>query len=234
MLTRIARGVTSARETLLELLFPPRCVACQRVGEWFCPACRARIERIPPPWCRRCGRPLPSGDCSYCRHADLDIDGLRAMAFFEGALREAIHAFKYKRRPELASCFGVLLNDYLAAQPLPADVIVPVPLHPERERTRGYNQSLLIARELAVYQNLPMWYNVIKRTRATSPQVELDAAARRENVHDAFEATEEVAGRRVLLIDDVCTTGATMDACSRALKQRGAKSVWGLALARGR
>lgn len=234
MLTRIARGVTSARETLLDLLFPPRCVACQHVGEWFCPACQSQIERIPPPWCQRCGRPLEEGECRYCRRFDLDIDGLRAMAFFEGVLRDAIHAFKYKKRPQLAACFGALLNDYLAAQPLPADVIIPVPLHSERERTRGYNQAFLIARELALYQKLPMWYNVIKRTRATSPQVELDAAARRENVHDAFAATDEVAGRRVLLIDDVCTTGATMDACSRALKQRGAKSVWGLALARGR
>lgn len=156
------------------------------------------------------------------------------MAFFEDDFRRAIHAFKYLRRPELATPLGAMLNEYLCAHPLPADGIVPIPLHSERERRRGYNQSYLLAREIALFQNLPLWYNVIERTRATQPQVELDAPARRENVREAFAATEAVAGARVLLIDDVCTTGATMDACGMALKARGAKSVWGLALARGR
>jgi ComF family protein len=156
------------------------------------------------------------------------------MAFFEGGLREAIHRFKYQHRTELAGVFGAMLNDYLNRYPLPIHAVIPVPLHPERERRRGYNQALLLARELAARQNLPLWYNVLARVRATQPQVELDARARRENVQDAFAASDAVAGASVLLIDDVCTTGATLDACSVALKQRGAKSVWGLALARGR
>lgn len=126
------------------------------------------------------------------------------------------------------------MEEFLRDFPIPADVIIPVPLHPARERLRGYNQSALLAEQLAVSQKLPMWYNVVERVRATTPQVKLNAAARRENMRDAFTATTQVAGARVLLIDDVCTTGATLEACSIALKRRGAKSVWGLALARGR
>ena len=234
MLARIAHRAASARRALLDLLFPPRCVVCRRAGDWFCVSCRAMIERISPPVCDRCGRPLRYDECPYCRQLPLHIDGLRAMAFFEGSIRKAIHAFKYQHRPELAAPLGAMLNEYICTHPLPVDALIPVPLHAERERRRGYNQSALLARELSVYQNHALWYNAVERTRATQPQVELDAPARRENVRDAFTATDTVAGARVLLIDDVCTTGATMDACSIALKARGAKSVWGLALARGR
>lgn len=234
VLVPITRAARRAQRALLDLLFPPRCVACRRVGEWFCASCCASIEKIQPPLCERCGRPLLHPPCSYCQKHPLQIDGIRAVAFFEGNLREAIHAFKYDARTELAPIFGNLLSDYLAAQRLPVDAVVAVPLHPTRERARGYNQSLLLARALAAQQYLPVWEDALTRERATRPQVELDAAERRTNVQDAFAATARVAGARLLLIDDVCTTGATMEACSVVLKQRGAKSVWGLALARGR
>jgi ComF family protein len=187
-----------------------------------------------PPWCEHCGRPLLGDDCPHCRRWPLSIDGLRAVAYFEGVLRQAIHAFKYRHRPELALVFGRMLNDYLFANPLPVDALIPIPLAPEREHQRGYNQSFLLANELAVVQNLPLWYNVVGRTRATRPQVELGAAERRENMRDAFAARDRVSGARLLLIDDICTTGATMDACAIALKAQGAASVWGLTLARGR
>ncbi len=156
------------------------------------------------------------------------------MAFFEGNLRKAIHAFKYEHRPELARVLGGLLSGYLCANPLPADAVTAVPLHSTRERARGYNQALLLARALGAQSHLPVWEDTLTRVRATRTQIELDAAERQANVKDAFAADERVAGKRLLLIDDVCTTGATMDECSAALKQRGAKSVWGLALARGR
>jgi ComF family protein len=127
-----------------------------------------------------------------------------------------------------------MLSEYLSIHPLPADALIAVPLHPQRERERGYNQSLLLTRALGAQNHLPVWDKVLTRQRVTRPQVELDAAERRTNVQDAFAATERVAGARVLLIDDVCTTGATMEACGVALKGHGAKSVWGLALARSR
>lgn len=234
MLAQIAHEAERARQTLLNLLFPPRCVTCDREGEWFCVACRAQVELVTPPICKRCGRPLHAPTCVFCLDFPLELDGLRAVAFFEGVMRDAIHCFKYQRRPELAPHFASMLSDFLAAQPLAVDLLVPVPLHAERERSRGYNQALLLARETAVQQKLALWYNVIERTRATPPQVGLDTRARRENMRDAFVAKEQVAGARILLIDDVCTTGATMNACAVALKRRGAKAVWGLALARPR
>ncbi len=238
MLAQIAhaaeRATRSLLNPLLNLLFPPRCVTCHREGEWFCPACRSHVEFIDPPLCERCGRPLSNTECRFCLEFPLQIDGLRAVAFFDGVTREAIHSFKYQHRPELASSFGVMLIDYLRAHPLDFDLLIPIPLHHERERWRGYNQALLLAREIALHQNIALWYNGVERTRATLAQVGLDTRARRENVRDAFAANEGVAGARVLLIDDVCTTGATMNACAVALKHCGARSVWGLALARPR
>ena len=234
MLARLARNAAGLRNALLDLLFPPRCVVCRRAGLWFCAACCASIEKIIPPICQRCGRPLISSHCPYCAKSPMQIDGTRAVAFFEGNLRVAIHAFKYQHRTELADLFGTMLNDYLLTFPLPMDTIIAVPLHTNRARARGYNQALLLAQALSARQNIPVWEDALARTRATQSQTELDAAGRRQNVYAAFAATERVRGARVLLIDDVCTTGATMDACGAALYARGAKSVWGFAIARAR
>ena len=164
----------------------------------------------------------------------MQMDGIRALAYFEGVMREAIHAFKYNQRVELAPLFGKMLKDYLVIHAVPADTVVPVPLHPERERARGYNQSLLLANELGARMSVPVLAHSLRRVRATQPQFELNAPERRANVREAFLADASVAGARVLLVDDVCTTGATMDECSIALRNQGAQSVWGLALARGR
>ncbi len=234
MLAQIANEAQRASRSLLNLLFPPRCVICRREGDAFCAACQAQVEYIAPPICERCGRPLSGPQCRFCLESPLEIDGLRAVALFDGVMRQAIHAFKYQRHPDLAVPFGMMLCDYIMTHQLPVDVLVPVPLHSERERWRGYNQALLLAREIAVQQKLALWYNVIERTRATPPQVGLDARARRENVRDAFAAIQSLAGASVLLIDDVCTTGATLNACAVALKRSGCRSVWGLALARPR
>lgn len=164
----------------------------------------------------------------------MHVDGMRALAYFEGEMREAIHAFKYKHRVELAPIFGMMLKDYLAIHTLPGDMIIPVPLHPDRERARGYNQSQLVANELGRQAELPVLDGSLVRSRATHPQFELNALERRANVRGAFVADDQVKGARVLLVDDVCTTGATMDECGIALRKMGAQSVWGLALARGR
>ena len=235
MIGRFWRSAQAVHQTLLDLLFPPRCVICRSAdADWFCPSCRSKIDPIIPPLCEQCGRPLDRHSCPYCKTAPLEIDGIRAMAFFEGNLRQAIHAFKYGHRPELARVLGKLTGEYLILHPLPSDVIAAVPLHGLREKSRGYNQSLLLARFLGEQTKLPVWEDVLIRVRATQSQVELNAVERHANVQGAFAADERVAGKRILLIDDVCTTGATMNACSVALKQCGAKSVRGLALARGR
>ncbi|MBM3127052.1 MAG: ComF family protein [Chloroflexi bacterium] len=232
MLARLARNGAALRNALLDFIFPPRCAVCRRTGPWLCATCAARFENILPPLCQRCGRPLASPHCPYCAKLPIGIDGTRAVAFFDGALRDAIHAFKYSHRLELADHFGTMLHTYLLTFPLPVDTIIAVPLHTERENTRGYNQSALLANALSARHHLPVHPDALTRTRATRSQTELDAVGRRENVRDAFVASPQVRGARILLLDDVCTTGATMDACGAALYAHGAQSVWGLAVAR--
>ena len=163
----------------------------------------------------------------------LVIEKIRSVALFEGVLRQAIHRFKYERLAGLAEPFGEMLADYWRGELLTADWLIPVPLHPSRERDRGYNQSELLARSLARRVDVPVSSKGLRRTRATAVQMTLNAAQRRENVAGAFECIEaRVRGARVMLIDDVGTTGATLDACAQAVLKAGAASVMGLTLAR--
>jgi ComF family protein len=157
------------------------------------------------------------------------------VAYFDGTLREAIHHFKYSNLQDLATPLGQLMGDYWKQSPLPAEIIVPVPLHTDRLRERGYNQAALLARELGRSSGLSVSESSLTRVRATRPQVDLSAQERKENVRDAFHCPgTELKGKRVVLIDDVFTTGATLEACSIALRQVGACSVWALTLARPR
>ena len=218
------------------MLFPPRCVGCRETGVLLCAKCREKCELINPPLCPRCGRPRPNGRlCPLCQRDPLRIDGVRSAVYFDGTLREAIHGFKYSNLQDLAIPLGKLMSDYWEKSPIPAEIIVPVPLHPDRLRERGYNQATLLTRELGKSIGLPIAENSLVRVRATLPQVELGAQERKENVRDAFRCSNaELKEKRILLIDDVCTTGATLEACSIALRQVGARSVWAFTLARAR
>jgi ComF family protein len=205
--------------TLLNLLFPPRCVACRAAGDWLCPACLDLILFFEPPW--------PS-----LMEESWPLQEVRSAAHLSGPLREAIHSFKYKGLRALAGTLGQIVYDCWEAEPWPIDVIVPVPLHPQRRRERGYNQSTLLARELARHTGLPVVEGTLVRVTPTRPQVGLNAAERAENVRDAFRCRgKDLSGLQVLLVDDVLTTGATLRACAQALLEGGANAVWGLTLA---
>ena len=150
-------------------------------------------------------------------------------------MREMIHRFKYQNFKALAPSLAQLLAQYLDKSPMAVQVVVPVPLYPRRLKQRGYNQAALLARELSKLSSLPFLDGALARRRDSSPQARtLNAAERWVNVAEAFTCLgREVRGKRVLLVDDVCTTGATMDACARVLiKGGGAVGVWGLTLAR--
>jgi len=164
----------------------------------------------------------------------MDIDGIRSPFLFEGAVREAIHQLKYRSVKALAAPLAQLVGEYLSEKSLPFEVMVPVPLHPHRLRNRGYNQSLLVAQELAEIRSMPLVEDVLVRLSDTSPQAKTRSAEERQkNVAQAFSCRRlELEGKRVLLIDDVCTSGATLNACAAALKAGGAASVWGLTVAR--
>ena len=223
-------------QMLLDLLFPPRCVGCRQAGAWVCPACVAQAGRVEGEICVRCGRPYHgAGLCSTCRVGTFALEQVRAPFYFEGTVQRAVHELKYRGRRVLAEPLGQQLAGYLQRLDWPAAAIVPVPLHRQRERARGYNQSTLLARSLAAHSGWPLLESGLVRWRNTRPQVGLDGPARQENVRDAFrwQGREPPPGR-VLLLDDVCTTGATMEACARTLREAGALDVRGLVLARPR
>jgi ComF family protein len=185
------------------------------------------------PFCARCGRPYSEdGLCGWCRRAPSALDHIRSAALFGGPLREAVHAFKYKGRVDLAQPLAELMVAFWRRNPLPADVIVPVPLHARRERERGFNQAVLLAQAFAARVELPVTV-ALERARETVPQVGLNAHERRENVRGAFTALIDMpSGHRALLVDDICTTGATLDACAVALRRAGCRRVYALTLAR--
>ena len=149
-------------------------------------------------------------------------------------MRQAVHQLKYKNLRALAIPLAQLFNDYLVTNPVPGDVLVPVPLHRKRLRERGYNQANLLTRELGKLTNLPVVDDCLRRQRAAPPQARTSTVdERNSNVADAFTCCDQrLRDKQVLLIDDVATSGATLNACATTLKAAGATSVWGLALTR--
>ncbi len=227
-----------ARDALLDLVFPPRCAGCGQLGhDWFCARCIASLRRMTPPICARCGDELPGDEatCAACaRHPLPDaLAGIRSVARYDGPLRAAIHALKYDGRTVLAEPLGLLLARELAAMAGPFALIVPVPLHPRRERERGYNQSALLAAVVARQTGIAVDCGLLTRARDTHPQVSMKSAdARRTNIAGAFRSERALAGESIVLIDDVATTGATLADCARALAAHGGGKIWGLTLAR--
>lgn len=187
------------------------------------------------PICPKCGRPQASGIvCPSCRQRQTEIDGIRSPFRFDEVVRKAIHQLKYQNLKAISHCLAKLLADYLRLNPLPGEVLVPVPLHPQRLRERGYNQSSLLTRELGKLTNLWVVEDCLIRVKQAQPQVRAAGLEeRRRNVADAFVCqNDKLSGKQVILIDDVCTSGATLESCATALKNKGALLVWGLTLAR--
>lgn len=219
----------------LDLLFPRRCLGCNREGNYICDSCCLTLPRIMPPLCPKCGRPQASGIlCGSCHSWSAQIDGIRSPFRFDGMMRQAVHELKYRNLRALAAPLAQLLYDYLIDYPVPGEVLVPVPLYPKRLRERGYNQSQLLAKEISKLTGLPVVDDCLVRSRATAPQARTATVSqRRDNVASAFTCRHQgLRDKQVLLIDDVSTSGATLDACATALKSGGAGSVWGLTLTR--
>lgn len=220
---------------VLDLLFPWRCAGCGRVGTLLCPACLAQVQPVPQPVCIRCGRPVAtSGRCDGCAAGQFHVSAIRAAAVYAEPLSQAIHQFKYEGRPELHEPLGELLAGYWRGRSVTVDVVAAVPLHAQRLAERGYNQSDLLAAVLCREVGLPLLRpGVLCRERATQQQALLGPAERRENVQGAFRWNgPALAGCKVLLIDDVATTGSTLEACAEALLAAGAGKVWALTVAR--
>ncbi len=233
-------------DALADLLFPRACVGCGAppgdAARYFCWNCLAGLEVIRPPFCRLCGDPADGaleGDylCAACRKRPPEFDRARSALRYRGVLRNALQEFKYRRATWLSRDFAMFLAACWQAHAadLEADLIGYVPLFPAKERERSFNQAGLLARDLgARLGGLPV-RNCLARLRPTPTQTHLTAEARRDNVRGVFGISGRgaVAGRRVLLIDDVMTTGATVNECAGALKAAGADKVYVLTVARG-
>ncbi|MDW8289709.1 MAG: ComF family protein [Armatimonadota bacterium] len=226
-------------QELLDMLYPPRCASCALVGwEGWCKECADHIPYIPLPVCARCGTPIdPQRFCPFCLAQPPVPEAVRAVARYRGVVRAAIHRFKYEARPSLAPALAQLLVQGWQTpltEPLhAAEAVLPLPIHSRRERERGFNQSLLLAREFCRNTGLPLLGNVLERVAYRQPQVGLGESERRDNVRDAFRVVQPqaIAGKSVLLLDDVWTTGSTLNEATRALLAAGARRVFAYTVA---
>ena len=240
-------------KNLIDIIYPPRCPICQEFirdnhldqenGKSFCRACFADFRRIHSPLCPICSRPfVPEMQddhlCEDCLRIRPFFDAAGAPYLYEGTLMSAIHHFKYGAKTFLADSLGLLLAHFAQIWVEKSDGILtmPVPLHPKRLRERGFNQSLLLARHVAGKLDTDLDFLSLRRIRYTSPQTGLGKEDRRKNVRNAFQLKdpELVKGRAVLLVDDVTTTGNTLNECARVLKRSGCDRVICLVLARAR
>lgn len=231
------------RETLL-LIYPPTCAGCALAltsDKLFCPDCFSTLDLISEPYCPLCGIPYTaeattSHLCSDCFESVYRFDRARAAGFYQGLLREIIHRFKYGGQTFLVWPLARVLID--PARELTRlhgiDVVIPVPLHYRRLRQRGFNQSSLLARGLGSLLKISVDYSSLKRTRWTEPQIGLSRNQRAVNVKGAFslKAAEKIKGKGILLVDDVFTTGETVNQCVRVLNDGGASEVVVLTVAR--
>jgi ComF family protein len=241
------RSLTTVLRRLLHAVLPVECATCGSAltddpVPFFCRTCWAAIRPIKGSACPHCGLPFasevaltysPEHRCLACRQAPPAFTRAWACYTYEPPIQDAIHLFKYRGKVALSGALGSLLRQAWQ-KPADADVLMPVPLHPSRLREREYNQSLLLADQLNRDLRLPLVYDNLVRQRATPPQTELSRSERLANLRRCFAVRrpDEVEGKRVLLVDDVMTTGTTVNECAKALRKAGAEEVFVVTLAR--
>jgi ComF family protein len=225
------------------MVLPSRCVVCAgelpwraRVGS-CCDRCWAALPRIDGAQCRRCAIPLPgeAGDslaCIVCAAGEPALDWCAAWGTYDRGLERLLHAFKFERHDFLARPLGELLADRLGEESQSFEVLTAIPMTRARIRQRGYNQAVLLARELGAVAALPFEAGLLLRRKETATQSTLPRRARAENVREAFSAAASCRGRAVLVVDDISTTGETLRAAAAELKRCGASRVGAIIVAR--
>ena len=232
------------RSTVFQFFLPPQCPCCEKFSEegkqGFCSNCLSQIRWIEPPFCSICGIPFISREvethpCGACVTHRKYFTIARALGAFEGSLQEAIHRWKYEGKTYLTPFFADWMAEGLNRhwEPGSLNLLIPVPLHTRRLRERGFNQALLLVRELSRRTGIPYRKSILQKKKSTIPQVNLSGVEREKELRGTFHVIgkEELSGLSVLLIDDVYTTGATVNECSKVLLRGGAKKVDVLTLA---
>jgi ComF family protein len=231
---------------IIDCVFPPRCITCGVLLEEcgplpFCPDCKDGIRFIRSPLCPRCGIPFPDSEgadhpCGECLATQRPYALARSVGLYEGTLLKAIHLFKYRGKIGIGKVLGTIMADFAGSlwDMKAFSLILPVPLHRNRLRQRGFNQAVILARAVAKRFSLPLDFMMLRRHLLTAPQVGLGRKDRLANVRGAFSVRKpaKIAGRRILLVDDVYTTGSTLSECATVLMRADAEAVAVLTLAR--
>ena len=224
-------------EMCRDLIFPPVCANCRKAGMLICADCYQQIHWVKKPICVGCGQIFEPNTnkvlCEACQAHPLPLKQICAATIFAEPISTIIHKMKYEGSFGLANRLADLMVSAWNEWEVPADLVIPIPLHPARQKKRGYNQSALIAKHFSRQVGYEFAPDILKRARFTVPQVGLNAEERLKNVQNAFAAeNRDISNRHILLIDDVCTTGATLTAAAEALLEAGASVVSGYCLAR--
>lgn len=236
------------KEHLLNLLFPPRCPFCDKVmfsslflpPELVCVPCSGKSEYVREPVCKKCGKPLDDERQEYCydcMHHKHDFTQGKALWVYQGVVKESVYRFKYQGRQEYARFYaGELVRVYGSwIRSCRIDALVPIPLFKRRQQRRGFNQAERIAREVGRQMDIPVYGNLLVRVRDTKAQKELNDEERKNNLKKAFKtSSNKVQLNHILLIDDIYTTGSTMNEAAVELKRSGVEEVYCLSLCIGR
>ncbi len=236
-------GIATVAKSLIGLLYPAQCLACGSGLEaldnaGICPSCRTKIRRNPKPHCKSCGRSIDdrSGLCAECARTKFHFERAWSAYLYEGVLKDLVHLFKYSGRLSLARAFSDLLFDFINENPEildGIDAITYVPLQAGNLRRRGFNQSKVLGARISARYDIPL-LDLLTKSRATRCQNELSREERLDNLKGAFRSRGgNLKEKTLLLIDDVMTTGSTLNECSKTLLGSGAKNVRCLTLARG-
>ncbi|MDO4321252.1 MAG: ComF family protein [Lachnospiraceae bacterium] len=234
----------SVKNDLLALLYPPRCVCCDRIlgvrEGGCCSECAARLPWISGPSCMKCGKPVETQEqeyCEDCRRYPHEFDRGAAAFTYTGMMRRSVYRMKHENRRDYLSFYAEAMVHALAGELMRwrPEVIIPVPMHPRKRRRRGYNQSELLAEHISRLTGIPMRKDLLRCVKLTSSQKLLDRKARMQNLKGSIEASENFPKlRSVLLVDDVYTTGSTMDEMAGVLKRAGAEHVFFVVLCSGK
>lgn len=226
---------------LIRVVYPLRCPVCDGIvaqsGERVCTGCLGGLKLLTPPWCMKCGKKVEEGEeyCADCRVREHMYDRGRALYEYSSAA-QSIYRFKYGGRREYAGFYGEQMAEYLGGfiRGINPDALVPIPLHRRRKAHRGYNQAELLALALGERMNIPVYPRLLTRVRDTVPQKKLNPGERQNNLKKAFNISgNDVKSKVTVVIDDIYTTGTTIDEAARVLKEAGADKVYFIALACG-
>lgn len=235
----MAIGYKIIKDFLLDLIFPKYCVGCEKEGIWLCKGCLKKITLIKKPFCPMCNRLTPKGQfCSRCR-PKTELTGVLIAAYYkDGPIKEAIHTFKYDGAYDLSGDLGDIIIYALKKRSIQKGyILIPVPLHKNRFKQRGFNQSELLA-EYIIKKHPKFKYvkNKLIRIKQSPHQVDLNREERLKNVQGQFDwigSKNELKNKKIILVDDIYTTGATLNECAKILRKKaGVKEVWGLVIAK--